>query len=507
MKKSRKQQNPGLSPESTALPGKTQTEAFLETLLARINLDGRQEAAMKADFVKAIRYYENQGLSPDEIRKRLDPANLGYFYYEEPDAWYRLDNAAKIYPVSMRRTWLPMFRLSAYLKEDVIPEIVQIALTFTIRRFPYFAVTMKRGFFWDYMEETRRRFIAKEESRRPFSVMNLSRRDTPCFRVIYYKKRISVEFFHILTDGSGGLVFLKTLVAEYLRLLGVRIPASHGIPDLNEAPDSAEWSNDFHLAPKVKPSSFAGARALQIAGSILRTQPYQILHFILDADRLHQAAKDKGVTVTALVLTYLFFACKASVRPSGKRKIQIQVPCNMRKYFPASRTLRNFSMYCILCFAPDDLTGFDDALQRISEELKAGSSKDALVHQMTAALKLVNSVKFIPLALKASLGQLFYPFFSDLLLTTTFSNLGRVDLPEEMAPYIEQFDFILGTTLQNRVNCSLITHENKAVLSLMKATDNPAFEERLRELLARDGFEITVTGSESHGFHHSISED
>ena len=85
----------------------------MEALLARINLDGRQEAAMKADFVKAIRYYEDQGLSPDEIRKRLDPANLGYFYYEEPDAWYRLDNAAKIYPVSMRRTWLPMFRLSA----------------------------------------------------------------------------------------------------------------------------------------------------------------------------------------------------------------------------------------------------------------------------------------------------------------------------------------------------------------------------------------------------------
>ena len=34
----------------------------------------------------------------------------------------------------------------------------------------------------------------------------------------YYKKRINLEVFHALTDGYGGLVFLKEIVYEYLRL-------------------------------------------------------------------------------------------------------------------------------------------------------------------------------------------------------------------------------------------------------------------------------------------------
>ena len=42
---------------------------------------------------------------------------------ENGQNWMRLDNAAKIYPASMRRDWMAMFRLSATLVEPVDPEI------------------------------------------------------------------------------------------------------------------------------------------------------------------------------------------------------------------------------------------------------------------------------------------------------------------------------------------------------------------------------------------------
>ncbi|MEZ4627989.1 MAG: hypothetical protein R2912_07880 [Eubacteriales bacterium] len=48
--------------------------------------------------------------------------------------------------------------------------------------------------------------------------MRLNENDGFCMRVRYYHNRIAVEFFHVLTDGTGGQVFLQTLVAEYLRL-------------------------------------------------------------------------------------------------------------------------------------------------------------------------------------------------------------------------------------------------------------------------------------------------
>ena len=43
------------------------------------------------------------------------------------------------------------------------------------------------------------------------------------FRVTYYKCRINLEVFHVLTDGMGGLNFLKELTYQYLRLTHPRL--------------------------------------------------------------------------------------------------------------------------------------------------------------------------------------------------------------------------------------------------------------------------------------------
>jgi hypothetical protein len=58
------------------------------------------------------------------------------------------------------------------------------------------------------------------------------------FRVIVYHNRIAVEFFHSLTDGTGALIFLKNLVAEYLeQKYNIDIPFEDGIID-RKAEDS-----------------------------------------------------------------------------------------------------------------------------------------------------------------------------------------------------------------------------------------------------------------------------
>ncbi len=483
--------------------------ARLETLgeawMQRINLSRKHTEQMRQDLVSAMARYLSQKLCPQEIEKRLNPEKIGYFYYEEPEEWYPLDTAATIYPLSMRRNWMPIFRLSAYLNEPVIPELLQIALSIVICRFPYFSVTLGKGFFWYYLDSTRRHFRLKEESKKPFSVMNLAKFNSPCFRVMYYQNRISVEYFHLLTDGTGGTIFLKTLLGEYFRLLGKQVPATCGLFDLSAPVDPRECANDFHLAEPTKASGFAGKRARQLKGALSASRPHQILHFEMDAEKLHRAAKERNSTVTAYLLTHFFFACKNSLSP-GKGNVQIQVPCNMRKYYP-SKTMRNFAMYCILGRDPNSLLDFDTALKEIGEDLQKETSKEALTQQMLAGTKLVSSLRFVPLFLKAPLTRYFYPYFSDLILTTTLSNLGVVEMPEEIAALIDKFDFILGTTVQNRATCSLITYKNKAVLSIFKATAHPGFEEALYTQLKNDGITPIVTGSQANGFHRCLSEN
>lgn len=44
------------------------------------------------------------------------------------NAWYTLDNSAKIYPAVMSRRWAAVFRVSITLTEPIDPAILQNAL-------------------------------------------------------------------------------------------------------------------------------------------------------------------------------------------------------------------------------------------------------------------------------------------------------------------------------------------------------------------------------------------
>ena len=52
----------------------------------------------------------------------------------------------------------------------------------------------------------------KDEYSYPLVYMDKDEMRKCAFRVIVFRNRIAVEFFHSLTDGSGALIFLKNLV-------------------------------------------------------------------------------------------------------------------------------------------------------------------------------------------------------------------------------------------------------------------------------------------------------
>ena len=129
--------------------------------------------------------------------------------------WLKLDNAAKLYPAVKTKNWSNVFRLSITLREKIDAEILQSALDTTVKRFPSISMKLCKGFFWYYLESTKAPHIIPEK---PYPCSKMTPRDLRkcAFRVLYYENRIAVEFFHSLTDGNGGLIFLKTLAAEYI---------------------------------------------------------------------------------------------------------------------------------------------------------------------------------------------------------------------------------------------------------------------------------------------------
>lgn len=467
---------------------------YFDGLNAHLSLARDEMIQFRRDFAAAIDLLLRLGCPLEEALNRLSPERLGGFYAWPATLWFRLDDAAKIYPLSMKHGQMSVFRLAAVMKEPVKPELLQIALHFTIQRFPGFATTVRKGFFWHYLDQTKRRYCIQPETDIPVRPLKIAASGSQSFRVLYYENRISVEFFHILTDATGGMCFLKTLLAEYLRLLGISCPCGDGILDVTKPPLTGENENAFPAADRRgKGSGLTDRASLQLSGKLAPVRPCRILHFEMDAEKLREAAKSRNATVTAYLLGLLFLAGRRATEAMGG-SFNIQVPVNMRKFYP-SPTLRNFSMYCGIRLNLEQVTTLDDILPEIQRQLTEKTSREAMTEMIHSSTRLVNSVRFVPLFIKAPIARLIYGFLGDKIFSNTLSNLGVVHLPPEMESRVDHLEFLLGTLVSNRAGCALVTCGGKAVLTIAKQTADPSLEEALCRLLDEDAVQYAVKGS------------
>jgi NRPS condensation-like uncharacterized protein len=452
-----------------------------------------------ADFENAIIYLTGSGISLDTALVRLSPVNMGGFYTRPSSIWFKLDTAAKVYPFSMNHGKMAMFRLSMYLKAAVVPEILQMALTFTIKRFPSLATSVKKGLFWHYLNSSKRRYNVEPEQDVPCHPIRISNSGSPAFRVIYYNHRISVEFFHILTDGYGGMIFLKTLVAEYLRLLGINSKTNDPqILDINTAPTEEELQNGFAKVDKTsKTSGFMDKPVLQMSGKLSRIRPCQVIHFKMDASKLKQTANAAGGTVTAYILSKMFLAGQfATENLNGAHNIEL--PVNMRKYYPL-KTLLNFSMYCGIKMDITSIKDTPELVKNIAEQIKTKSAKSPMDEMANSAHRMVKLIAAVPLFIKSPIVKIVYHFLGDTIFTNTLSNLGIITMPPEFTEYIDSMDFVLGTAPIHRISCTLITFGDIATFTISKNTADPAFEEQFYKLLKADGMNIKIERSPLYG--------
>ena len=82
--------------------------------------------------------------------------------------WRRLDNSAKIFPISAGKKYSTVFRLSVVLKENVNPRVLEKALQNALETYQSFKVRMKAGLFWYYLEHNPKDPIIEEEKEKAY---------------------------------------------------------------------------------------------------------------------------------------------------------------------------------------------------------------------------------------------------------------------------------------------------------------------------------------------------
>lgn len=418
--------------------------------------------------------------------------------------WLPLDNAAKIYPAARRQNWSNVFRLSATLKEDVDTAVLQSALDVTVRRFPSFATRLRRGVFWYYLQQLPYVPSIQEENCYPLAKMSRDEIRRCAFRVIVYKRRIAIEIFHSLTDGNGALIFLKTLVAEYLQQkYGVSIPAEHGVLGRLEEPSPEELEDSFQKYAGPRASSRKGTDSWRMSGTPEENGFLHLTCFQLPVDQVLQKAHENNVSLTGFLCAVMMQAIqnlqKEQIQNQRHRKpIKVLIPVNLRKLFP-SKTLRNFALYTIpeidprlgeysfeeICRAVKHRMGLEIHPKHMSTMIAANVGSERLL-----------AVKIMPLFVKNIVMKAVFDAVGERKSCLTISNLGAITLPEPMTAYVERIDFILGIQATAPYNCGVLSYGDTLYINFIRNIKEPELEYHFHCVLRDMGLRATV---ESNG--------
>ena len=414
--------------------------------------------------------------------------------------WMRLDNAAKIYPAAKRRNWNNFFRLSATLTETVDTEVLRRALDVTVRRFPSIAVRLRRGAFWYYLEEIPKAPPIQPEKSCPLAHAPFHEVRQCAFRVLVYHRRIAVEFFHALTDGTGALIFLKSLLAEYLsQKYGLTIPAEKGVLGRLEEPSEEELEDSFaRYAGDVKLSR-REATAYHLSGTPEPDGYKDLITMMIPADKLRGCAKGFGVSVTELLCAAMMQAildlqAEKVPRRAARKPVKVLLPVNLRTLFP-SATLRNFASYITPEIDPrmGDCS-FDELCQLVHHKMGMENNRRTMRAKFAANVASERSpvLRVMPLFIKNLAMKAVFDTVGECKSCLCLSNLGRVELPEVMTPYVTRLDFIIGVQARAPHNCGVVTWNGTAYINCIRSIREPELELAFYRVLHRLGLPVKV---------------
>jgi len=411
--------------------------------------------------------------------------------------WRKLDNQAKIFSLAVNSKYISIFRLSVLLKYPIDKEKLQIATNIALEKYKDFKVKLKIGFFWKYFERNDKPIIIWNEKEYPYKKINTKENNDYLFKISFYENKINIDFFHLLTDGNSGIEFLKLLVYNYIDLTKNNLNTN-----IKKQCERILDSKDKYLESGKKFLNFKtkNKMAYMLKGKKLKYGETAINHFILNIEDIKQEAKKNQVTISIYLVTLMIYSIYETNFKifEGKSPIKICVPVDLRKHFKLD-TMSNFFSYMIVsCKLKCDSTySFEDILNIVKEQFENNLDEKELIKTMSTDVTLVNNyfVRIIPLFIKkffVQLGSLIVKQYS----TTTFSNLGVIEVNEEYRNDIMGFLTILSPDWAEKVKIGICSYENKLFFTISSLLKDNEIEKFICKFLKSKNIKFVVEGND-----------
>lgn len=416
--------------------------------------------------------------------------------------WDRLDNTAHLFPVIAGESMSNVYRISVTLKELIQPEALQQALDMVLPKFDLFNVRLRSGVFWYYFEENNAPAPkVTEESAFPCRFIVRNKNRNYLFRVTYFKYRINLEVFHVLTDGMGGINFLKELTYQYLRLVHPELRKDEN-DSLNHHTSLNREDSFLKNYKKSARRSYQTKKAFLIKGAHLPPGEFGVMHGYIPIGALKEVCKRYGVSINEyLVGTFVWSVYQECLHgmPS-KRPIRVAVPVNLRPFFDSITTKNFFTMVSAEFHPTKETYTFEEVLQIVQESLRAQIQKDNLekLFSYNVSNEKVVWARMVPLPIKNIAIKTIYTQ-SALANTATVTNIGKIETESEYTPYIDMFYAFLAMSKGQHLKGTICAYGDTLSFNFSSDLADTSVQRGFFRQLSADGVRVEI---ETNGVHY-----
>lgn len=409
--------------------------------------------------------------------------------------WDKLDNTALIFPVIAGEGMTNTYRISFELDEEIQPELLQKALDIVLPKFNVFNVRLRMGVFWYFFEENNKPAPrVTEETLFPCRFIRQNKNNSYLFHVSYYKCRINLEVFHVLTDGLGGMTFAKELVYQYLRLAHEDIRSQVDDKLSDETSLNTEDSFEKNYKKGFK-RGYETAKAYLIKLKKLPKGEFGVMHGHINIPELKAVTKKYGVSVNEYLVGVFAWATYVQClhKEPSKKPIRIAVPVNLRPYFN-SNTIKNFFAIVSAEFHPVEKEySFEDVLAIIQESLKKQIQKDNLEELFSATVSNQKNklLRMVPLVIKNLVMRFVYNR-SALANTTTITNVGFVKLDPIYEPHVKMVRAFIAMSKGQSLKGCMSSYQNTLVFTFSSTFLDTSIQKEFFRKIAEDGVTVQI---------------
>lgn len=417
--------------------------------------------------------------------------------------WERLDNTALLFPVIADNNSTNTYRISVTLNEEIRQEILQDALNLTLPRIDGFNLRLRKGVFWYYFEENGKPAPkVRMEADYPCRYIIQNQNRSYMFRVSYYGCRINLEVFHVLTDGMGGISFLKELTYQYLRL-------SH--PDEftdNHLSASTSLNREDSFLRNYRKShskEYQTKKAYHIKGDKLPKGQFGVMHGYMPIPELKTACKKYGLSINEyLVSAYVYGIYRGCLNGGvASNPIRIAVPVNLRPYFDSVTTKNFFVMISAEFFTEEshDIYTFAEIAAIIQESLRRQITREHLekIFSYNVSNQMNVIARAVPLPLK-NIGIKAVYISAALANTSTVTNIGNIAVEDAYRPYIRSFHAILAMSKGQNIKGTICSYGDTLTFSFSSIYADTVVQREFFRQLSQDGITVEI---ETNGVYYA----